>query len=247
MKMSKPTILLFLLLSAALVVPSAAWSAPAALPPDGAKVAKDFLFAFARNDRDKISTMLPRTLENRYGPCPFVRLPALKEPRVDGSTGTILLEGGIAPGVAKAGMLTLRRVKVDGTKVWRVRQMYWYDELPAEAKKRRRSATSADRRQEPAVRAASEEFVRTWLAGNYEELDRQVFHWWDRDRDPPKWVKMTGVELRSAKESLGGLRVDFRATLKVLGTLPKRVDGTLWLVQEDGAWCVRPLSVAFWL
>jgi hypothetical protein len=245
MKMLRSTILLFLL-PAALFASSAAWSAPAALPPEGAKVAKDFLFAFARNDRDTITTMLPRALENRYGPCPFVRLPALKEPRVDGSTGTILFEGGIAPGVAKAGMLTLRRVKAGGSKVWRVRQIFWYDELPAEAKKRRRSPTSADRRQEPAVRAASEEFIRTWLTGGYEELDRQVFHWWDRDREEPKWVKMTGVDLTSAKESLGGMRVDFRATLKVLGTLPKRVDGTLWLVLEDGAWRVRPLSVAFW-
>ncbi len=245
MKMLKPTILL-IVFSATLLASGAAWSATVALSPDAARVARDFLFAFARNDRNTISTMLPKTLENRYGPSPFVRVPAFTEPRVDGSTGTILFEGGVVPGLSTKGMLTLRRVTVGGVKAWRVRQMYWYDELPPEAKKRERSPTSADRRQEPAIRAASEQFVRTWLTGDYEQLDRLVFHWWDRDRDPPKWVKMTGVELRSAKESLGGMRVDFRASLKVLKTIPKKVDGTLWLVQEDGVWRVRPLSVAFW-
>jgi hypothetical protein len=39
--------------------------------------------------------------------------------------------------------------------------------------------------------------------------------------------------------------VDFTAKLRLLGALSRDVDGTLWLVHEDGQWRVRPLTVAF--
>ena len=65
-------------------------------------------------------------------------------------------------------------------------------------------------------------------------MDAWTFHWWTNDRKPPKWVKMASASLENRPTTLGGLRVDFVAKLKVVGVLPKRVRGTMWLVEEDG-------------
>jgi hypothetical protein len=72
-----------------------------------------------------------------------------------------------------------------------------------------------------------------------------TFHWWERDRDPPKWVKMKHVGLTRHPTALDGIRVGFDAKLKVIGILTRRVKGDLWLVEEDGCWRVRPLTFSF--
>ncbi len=232
---------------------AAAWGASAgvaaevrpSLSAEAAKVAKDFLFAFSRNDRDAISTMLPKKLHERYGPSPFSRMPVLSKPRADSRMGVVEFRGGRPEGgMPERGIMVLRRMTEGKRTIWRVRQIYWYDELPPDARLPEKSPTPADKKQEPAVLEAAKEFIHTWMVGSFDKLDAQVFHWWEVDRPAPKWVKMTGVDLRRPSESLGGLRVSFTAKLRLVGALPKSVDGTLWLVQEEGAWRVRPLTVA---
>ena len=61
--------------------------AASALPPQAAKVARDFLRAFVSNDRDAISRMLPADLTLRYGPSPFGRMPRLFRPRAEKRVG----------------------------------------------------------------------------------------------------------------------------------------------------------------
>jgi hypothetical protein len=133
-----------------------------------------------------------------------------------------------------------------GHTIWRVRQIYWYEELPPEARLPEKSATTADRAQEPAIRRAVEEFIRAWVADDFARVDARVFHWWEVERKEPRWVKMTGVDLKEPVSHLGGMRLDFTAKVKLIGVLSKKVDGNLWLVQEDGVWRVRPLTVVFW-
>lgn len=216
------------------------------LSPEAAKVAEDFLFAFSRNDRDAVTAMLPRQLHNLYGPSPFTHLPTLTKPRADKRTGAVEFQGGRADaGVPDRGLFVLRRMTEGGQTVWRVRQIYWYDELPPDANLPEKSRTAADRREEPRLREAVTEFIKVWMAREYENLDSRVFHWWEVDRKAPKWVKMNRVNLRDPATSLGGVRLDFTAKLRVLGALPKSVDGTMWLVEEGGKWRVRPLTFAF--
>src|SRR5512136_2374545 len=107
MKSSLPAILLLLLAGA--LLSGAASSAPATLPPEAAKLAKEFLFAFSRNDRDKITEMLPRRLADRYGPCPFAGVPAVTKILVDGSSATVRFEGPAEGGMPGKGVLVLRR------------------------------------------------------------------------------------------------------------------------------------------
>jgi hypothetical protein len=234
-------------LLALLWMPRAA--APAAtipLPPDAAKVARDFLTAFCSNDRDAIQVMIPRDLAALYGPSPFARMPSLLKPRADGRVGAVDFQGQMVdPGLPTKGTIILRCLEQGGTKVWQVRQIYWYEKLPPEANLPDESPTEADRKQEPKLREAVKDLIHYWLAGDYCEVDGRVFHWWQVDRRPPKWVRMTGVGLDAKATNLGGIRVDFTVRLKVLRLLPKSVSGTLWIVQEQGVWRVRPLTLAF--
>lgn len=218
------------------------------LPPEAEKVARDFLYAFSRNDRDAITAMLPKQLSNLYGPSPFTRMPVLLKPRCDGRTGAIEFQGARTdPGMPDKGVMVLRRTNQDGKTAWRVRQIYWYDALPREAGQiPDKSKTAFDRSEEPKLKRAAMDFLHEWIAGDFRKLDTLVFHWWEVDRDPPKWVKMTGLEFQPPTDSLGGLRLSFQAKLRLLGAISRRVEGSVWLVQEDGVWRVRPLTVAFW-
>jgi len=216
------------------------------LPPAAEKVARDFLFAFSRNDRDAIKSMLPEGLGNLYGPCPFARMPTLTKPRADTRVGVVDFEGPMVDsGLPRKGTIVLRLVEENGVRAWRVRQIFWYEELPREAKLPDKSPTAADRAQEPALRQAATDFLEAWQASDYERMDGLTFHWWEVPRRQPKWVKMTGATLTARSTTLNGLRVDFVAKLRVARVVPRSVGGNVWLVEEDGKWRVRPLTFSF--
>ena len=216
------------------------------LPGEAAQVAREFLSAFSRNDRDGIKTMLPKRLENLYGPCPFARMPQLSKPRVDTRMGAIDFAGPMTDaGLPSTGTIVLRYVEEEGRRTWRVRQLYWYTELPPEAEIPDRSPTAADQQQEPDLRRAAFEFLHAWLAQDYARMDALTFHWWEVPRRPPKWVNMTGASVSARPTTLDGLRIEFTANLRVLRLIPKTVRGNLWMVKEDGEWKVRPLTFTF--
>lgn len=239
-----PAMAAALWLAVGLAQPARAGAVP--LPPEAARVGRDFLAAFCRNDRDAIQGMIPKDLSNLYGPSPFDRMPSLSKPRADERVAAVDFEGKMTdPGLPKKGTIILRYVAEGGTEAWRVRQIYWYDELPPEAGIPEKSRTEADRMQEPGVRQAAKEFIHYWLASDYQEMDRRVFHWWTTDRRPPKWVRMTRTDVEGRPTTLGGIRVDFVAKLWLAKVVPKRVSGMFWMVPEEGAWRVRPLTFAF--
>jgi hypothetical protein len=216
------------------------------MPAPAAKVARDFLYAFSRNNRDAVESLLPKRLENLYGPAPYAAMPRFTKNRVDSRVAAIDFEGRMADSsLPRKGTIILRLVEERGVRAWRIRQIYWYDDLPPQADLPDSSPTAADRAQEPRVRRAATQFIEAWLAGNYQRMDELTFHWWRIERDPPKWVELTGADLTARSTTLDGLRVDFVAELRVLRLLPKRVRGNLWMVEEDGAWRVRPLTFSF--
>ncbi len=217
------------------------------LPAEAQKVAEEFVYAFAQNDRPKITTLLPTKARYRYGPSPFTKMPTLTKPRADGSAGAVEFAGGRGDtGLPDKGMIVLRRVReANGQTGWQIRQIYWYDELPKDAQVPDKSPSEKDKKEEPKIEAATTRFLKDWIGGEYDKLDGQVFHWWEIQRKPPKWIKMSSVMFKDPVPSLGGYRVEFVAKLKVLGAIPKTVNGTLWLVEEDGKWRVRPLTMAF--
>jgi hypothetical protein len=172
-------------------------------------------------------------------------MPYISNPRADGRVGAVDFQGPMTdPALPKRGIIVLRLVEENAVRAWRIRQIYWYDDLPPEAEIPEKSPTDADRRQEQHVRRAAIDFIHFWLAGDYGQMDRLTFHWWEVQRPPPKWVKMTSANLRARSTNLDGLRVDFTAKLRLLRLLPREVRGNLWLVKENGAWRVRPLTFA---
>jgi hypothetical protein len=247
MRMSAKIAVVAIALAAALAQPGNGKPQPTApLPAPAAKVAREFLFAFTRNDRDTIARLLPSKLENLYGPSPFAKMPKLWKPRADTRTGVVDFEGAMADaGLPRKGTIILRLVEEDGVRQWRVRQVYWYKELPPEADLPDDSPTEADRKQEPEIREAATKFIEAWLKRDYQTMDKLTFHWWEVPRGQPKWVVMNDADLVARPTSLNGLRIDFTAKLKVVKVVPKEVRGNVWLVQEDGDWRVRPLTFNF--
>jgi hypothetical protein len=244
--MDARTTLIIIGVAAALAQPNGKPAESAPLPAPAAKVARDFLFAFSRNDRDAIGEMLPEKIDNLYGPSPFARMPELAKARADTRTGAIDFKGKMSdPGLPSKGTIILRLVEEDGVRCWRVRQVYWYKDLPPEADLPDTSPTSADRKQEPAIREAAVNFISAWIAKDYQAMDRLTFHWWEVPRKPPKWVTMKSASLAARPTTLDGLRVEFVAHLTMARIVPKEVQGNLWLVQEDGQWRVRPLTFTF--
>jgi hypothetical protein len=234
-------------LAAALLQQNPAVSEPSGpgLPDAAALVARDFLYAFSRNDRAAIRKMVPRELSNLYGQCPFTQIPALTKPRVRKRAAAVNFSGRMVdPGLPTNGIIILRRVEQDGQRTWRVRQIYWYDELPKDAERApQRSESDADREQEPHVKSAAREFLSAWRAGDYDRMNELTFRWWESDRKRSKWVRLTGTKLRSRPTTLDGLRVDFLAQLQLLRIIPRSVRGNIWMVEEDGVWRVRPVSL----
>ncbi|MBE9565975.1 MAG: hypothetical protein IMF16_04420 [Proteobacteria bacterium] len=217
------------------------------LPPEAEQVARSFLEAFSRNDREAVSSMLPTSLANLYGPCPFDGAPQLNNPRADTRTGAIDFQGAsVDQGLPSRGTMVMRLVEQDGSRAWRVRQIFWYTELPPDADLPDSSPTPEDRAQEPALQQAATEFVQAWLSADYQTMDGLTFHWWEVPRAAPRWIRMRSVNLEARAHSLNGLRVDFVASLRVARIIPKSVRGNLWLVQEGNQWRVRPVSFSLW-
>jgi hypothetical protein len=244
---SRRLIVVAIALAAALLQQNPGASKPAApgLPDAAAQVARDFLYAFSRNDRAAIRRMVPTELSNLYGQCPFTQIPRLTKSRVRKRAAAVNFSGRMVdPGLPTNGMIILRRVEQDGERTWRVRQIYWYDELPKDARRvPQRSVTDADRQQEPQVERAAAEFLSAWRAGDYDRMDELTFRWWESDRRRSKWIRLTGTKLRSRPTTLDGLRVDFLAQLRIARIFPRSVRGNIWLVEENGVWRVRPVSL----
>jgi len=162
-------------------------------------VAREFLSAFCKNDRDAIRGMLPTKTSALYGPCLFGKMP----------------------------------------------QLYWYEELPPEARLPERSRTEDDKAQEPSVVQAAQEFLSAWLAGDHESMSRLTFRWWEVSRRRPGWVRLIGVDVQAHPAGRDERRVEFVARLRLAGLMAKSVRGRLWVVREGDSWRVRPLTFAF--
>lgn len=215
------------------------------LAPGAERAARDFLTAFILNDRAAIRALLPKNAADLYGPCPFTKMPQILKPRADGRIGAVDFAGPtMDPNLPQHGIMVLRLVEEGSSKSWKVRQIYWFTDLPPEANIPDKSPTAADRRQEPAVRRAAIEFISAWTRKNWEALGDLTFEWWDVHRRPPKWVKLVKADFEGKPTTLEGVRVDFDATLRFARLLPKHVHGSLWLVKEDGAWRVRPITLS---
>jgi hypothetical protein len=206
-------------------------------------VARGFIAAFSVNDRAAIESMLPKQAQNLYGPCPFAKMPEISKPRADGRVAAVDFSGVMAdPNLPGQGTIVLRLVEEGASTTWKIRQIYWFTDLPPEAQIPDKSATADDRRQEPAVRKAAVAFIGAWSRSRWDEVESLTFQWWKVHRRPPKWVKLTRLNVVGKPTTLDGIRVDFHATLRLVGILPKSVHGNFWLVKEEGAWRVRPMT-----
>jgi hypothetical protein len=221
----------------------------AKLDPGAEKAARDYLLAFSRNDRPAMKRLTPTQPANFYGPFMFKRLPRLKNPRVDAHRAAIDFEGeSIDARLSPRGTITLVKLDERETEAWVVRQVLWYDKehLPLGVRLPKESVTKADQEQESEVRQSARAFLVAWQGEDYERMNYLSFDWLSREnKDPPKLIKLRKLQFSEAGRLEGATRVEYQAQLTLLGFIPHRANGFLYLLKEGEDWKVRGSHVSF--
>ena len=218
------------------------------LDPEAEKAARGYLTALARNDRPTMKRLSPSQPADFYGPFMFAQLPSLENPRVDSHRAAVDFEGkSIDPDLPSQGIITLVKLDDRTTDAWVVRQVLWYDEkrLPVGVQVPKKSVTSADQRQEPQVFRSARSFLLAWQNGDYQQMEYLHYDWLSRERKPPKSVKLRSLSLREAGRLEGAIKVTFEARLTLLGFIPYRAKGLVYVLKEGDAWKVRGNNVSF--
>ncbi|UCH33488.1 MAG: hypothetical protein JSV65_13040, partial [Armatimonadota bacterium] len=219
----------------------AARGAPATTAGGNAEgAARAYIQALVDGDETTIRRLTPSKLANRFGPCPFVGMPKLHSPRVDAHRAGVLFTGKTRDDeVPDEG--GLRLVLLDDVKErpWRVRQIFYFTELPMGAKIPSRSVTEKDEAQEPVVLQAARSYIAAWQKGDYEGMNDLAFDWLARDFDSYPGIKIRSVSFTQTPAQSGEIKLKFTAKLRVMWVLPKTVEGTVFAMREDGQWRIR--------
>ena len=211
----------------------------AALPKEVGQVAQDYVKALAMGDSKVLRELTPTSLALRYGPCPFAEMPKLGKAKVDAHRAAIEFTGKTTSrDLPPKGAIMLTLVE-DGKVRWQLRDIFFYEQLPAGVKLPTRSVTRKDAAQEKEVLQSAETYVRAWLAKDYETMARYNFDWIGyRSSRPPRW-KFGGAKLNGREIRPGEYNVKVVATVVVLRIIPREFEGTVRVLKEDGCWKVR--------
>ena len=220
------------------------------LDPGAEKAAREYLTALSRNDRATMKRLTPSEPRDLYGPFFFKRLPVLRGPRVDSHRAAIDFEGeSVDPELPPRGTITLVKLDERKSEAWVVRQVLWYDkkQLPLGVKVPDESVTEADQRQELEISRSARAFLLAWLHEDYARMKHLSFDWLSRKKaqEPPRFVKLRELRLNEAGALEGAIKVKYEARLTLIGFLPHRTSGFVYVLKEDGAWKVRGNNVSF--
>ncbi len=210
-------------------------------------MAQDYVEAYARRDLPALRNYVATEPSHLFGPYPFVRIPQLARPKVDGRQALVEFVGTAKPNapVARGGLLCYREKGV-----WKVRQVLFYEKAPRVLQLPKGSKTAKDREQEGAVEALAKCFLSAWERGDTAALAAQWYDWTKRSDRPIKGLtthdtKVTvaapkGAEAPAVASYFVGLTYHW-------GPLHYSMDfnGDLFLVREGGAWKVCGNLMAF--
>lgn len=210
----------------------------AAPQSDAEKAADAYLRALVGGDAKTAQRLSPAKPENKFGPCPFAKMPRLEKPRVDLHRGAVMFKGPARDSqLPPAGGITLTRLDRVKGNPWRIRTIAFFTEPPAGARIPPHSVTRQDTAQEPAATEAARRYVAAWLKGDYKTMESLHFDWVGRIE--PAAVRVRSIELTSTPTDRGEVKIQFCAKIVMAYVLPKTVTGAVYAMREDGEWKVR--------
>jgi hypothetical protein len=203
------------------------------------RIIEEYLIAYARNDYAKLRPRLPARDENIFGPYLFDGMPRLSQPKIDDNKALVEFTAKVKDDKfpQKGGVLLMKRPGG-----WLVRQVLFYEKVPAVFNLPKRSITEQDRKFEPIVTDICEEFLKAWQRGDTAGVVKRSHRWMDRDDDLNKGMSVSHFELNADTTRWGEPFARYKARLTYrwgILSYSMKFDGGFIMVKEDGIWKVR--------
>ncbi len=203
------------------------------------KLAFNFLAAYARSENTKVRPYLVGEEANQFGPYPFTEPPVFKQPCVDDNQALVPFTGKVPDGkFPDRGGVLLKREKGR----WLVRQVLFYEKVPAIFRLPSKSVTDKDREEEPRAADVTNKFFSFWQRGDTKSMLAIQHRWWEGDSDPVKGLSITGFDCDIDQTKWGETFVKYQAKLTYKWgflSYSQNFKGGVVIVNERGGWKVR--------
>ena len=145
-----------------------------------------YLDAYIRQDLSVVRAHSPSTQSELFGAFPFTSFPTLSEPKVDRNQALVEFTGEPREKeLPKHGGLLFYRDMKDHY-IWKLRQVLFFDKIPAIFNLPTRSKSDADRGYEPLIASLARRCLQAWQLG---DTDTLLAHWHN-------WTTREGVPIR---------------------------------------------------
>lgn len=203
------------------------------------KVVQGYITAYARNDYAKIRPLFPTKDENMFGPYLFDGMPTLKRPKVDDNQALVEFTAKVKDDKfqKKGGILFMRR---KGT--WLVRQVLFYEDIPAIFNLPKKSVTDKDRQREPEVSELCVQFLKAWQRGDTDEVVKRSHRWEQSNDDINKGMSVSNFEFTPSTTKWGEPFARYKAKLTYkwgILSYSMQFNGGFIMMKENGDWKIR--------
>jgi len=215
---------------------------------DPQQIVKTYLDAYIRQDMSVVRAHSPAMLEDQFGEFPFVAFPTLSHPKVDRNQALVEFTGiPREKELPKRGGLLFYRDMHDHY-IWKLRQVLFFDKIPAIFNLPTHSKTDQDRGYEPTVAALASRCLHAWQQGDTDTLLASWHNWTKREAPPIHGlsVKDFSVIIQPTNHKEHYAHYNARLTYQWgLLSYSMSIGGGLFMTKEANDWRIRGNVMAF--
>lgn len=206
---------------------------------DQRAVANRFLQAYFQNDYKTVGQLIPADRSKLFNPYPFAADPKLSQPKVRKKQALVEFD---APTSDKCFMRHGGIVFYHDNRVWKVRQILFYDKVPLIFGLPSKSTNDKERGHEPRVAALCRDFLRSWKANDMKSMLSMWYEWPIHNQKAQKGLSISNFRSRTIMTRWNDPYVSYTAKVTyTFGILSYSMDikGGLVLFRDGDAWKVR--------
>lgn len=200
-------------------------------------VVQQYLKAYTRNDYAAMKQFFPEEDANLFGPYPFIGMPILKRAKVHKNQALVEFSGKTADSqFPETGGILLFCYN----NTWRVRQVLFYEQVPAIFNLPKKSVTDTDRKSEPEIAVQTEQFIKAWKQGDTQTMMKHWHRWMDRP-GKIKNITVSNYDYQAGKTNWNAPFGKYQARLTYkwgLFSYAMSFNGGFLLVKEKDVWKV---------